>query len=120
MFLQLIESINSSTLTGKLVGGQGLLHNEGKYLVYVTHKNVHKFSGFLISERDVLTAAHNLQEFWTENIIPWFEDYAVVVGSFNESIIGKRHSIEQVQAYKYYEHKDPKPASDLALIRVGH
>ena len=113
-FLLLIES----ALTGKLVGGRDLLHKEAKYLVYIMYKGVHKFTGCLISKRHVLTAAHNLYDFWVKPIIPFFGDYHVVVGSFNETQTGIKMLMEQVQAYKHYIPDDNTSTNNIAVITV--
>ena len=108
------------SLTGKLKGGWGIKREKANYLVFITHKNVHKFAGFLISKKHVLTAAYNLQNFWLDPVIPWFWDYYVIVGRFNESIPGNEHLIEQVERHRLYKPQNPKPGVNIGLITVNY
>ena len=120
IILFLIEFIYSSILKGKLNGGYNVEFGDAKYLVFITRKNVYQFGGCLISEKHVLTAAHNLQNFWVDLIIPYFGDYSVVIASINETLSGSKHLIEQVQTHRSYSPRNPKPSHDIAVITVDH
>ena len=118
MLFLFTEFTDSSTLEEKVTGGEELTPQEAKFLASITYKDVHRFSGFLISKKNVLTTAYNLQNFWLDPIIPYFGDYRVLIGCIVESIERKKHLMEQVQAYKYYPYQDKTYSHNVAIITV--
>ena len=109
------------SLEEKIIGGENVLSGQKKYVVSHRHKNVHKCSGFLISENEILTAANCLDDFFKAKIVPNFEDYSVVLEQNNGlSGIEKNHSIKEVRAHRKYNSKVSRASHNIGLIMVGH
>ena len=108
-------------LEEKLVGGKRPPPELKRCLVSYRHKDLHICTGFLISEHEVLTAAHCLDNFFKEDAIPNFTEYSVSIGlndDFYET--EKSYAIKEVRAHRHYIAKYKTASSNVGLIMVSH
>ena len=91
-----------------------------QFLVSCRHKGVHKYTGFLISENEVLTQVEFLKEILTNRILPNFTDYSVVVGiGSNTNTKPKPVEIDEVRCHRKYSSAHSSLSHYVGIIIVG-
>ena len=115
------DSNYSLPLEQKLDSSETSASETKKFLVSCRHKGVHKYSGFLISRNEVLTAVQFLNEFLTNRVLPNFTEYSVVVGIDNNSNTkSKPVAIDEVRCHRKYKKQSRSLSHYIGLIIVGH
>ena len=74
------ESKHSSSMIGKLIGGQSVEHGKYEFTASFRLNNIHFCTACLLSNKHALTAAVCLKDFLTQPDIPRFDPYTLVAG----------------------------------------
>ena len=119
MIFLFTESKHSSSMMGKLIGGQSVEHGKYKYTASFRLNNVHFCTACLLSNKHALTAAVCLKDFLTEPDIPRFDPYTLVAGRLDIDEVTV-FAIEEVQAHRKYSFKNNDPLYAIGLITVNH
>ena len=117
-FFFFIDSKYSSSLSGKLVGGQPVEDGHNKFSASVRYKNVHFCTAILFSNKHALTTAFCLRSFLNEIQLPKFELYSLVAGRQDINNGSAVFKIQKVQAHGRYNYSYPFSAKDLGVITV--
>ena len=104
----------------KIIGGHDTSYEKRKFMASFRHKHKHLCSAFLISDQHLLTAAHCLDDFLTNESIPNFDDYSVEFGLFEWDTKENRHKIEEIVVHQCYNPFKYTVSYDLGLIKVRY
>ena len=105
---------------GKIIGGSVLEPGHKKYLGSFQHNNQHRCTICLISNKHCLTAASCLRDFFISKEIPNFDDYKIVLGTFQSTQWNIKYDIDTVSGHKKFEPFANNSDYDIGLITVYH
>ena len=83
------------------------------------HNNTHMCSAVLITNKQLVTAAHCLRDFMIEETVPDFKEYKVVVRILDENSKRIHLEIEEVQIPSRFNPYKCIPALDIGVITVN-
>ena len=102
----------------KVVGGKPVPIIEKRFVVSFRKKGDQLCTGSLITSKNVLLAARCILDFLIHEIIPKFEDYSIVAGSFR--MFGEtEEDIEEIGVTSEYNFSE-ESSFDIAMITVNH
>ena len=105
-------------MESKIYGEEDVPHGEVRLVASFIYNNVYVCSAFMISDKQALTSAHFLRDFFLLWPLPDFSGYSLILhGGLNQGP-DKKFPIEQIECLPGYNVMCPSDSFDAALITV--